>query len=275
MIDNLSQEKIFALLQQYALPLFWALVILVVGRLVAKALARMIASAMTRAKVDQTLISFTSNVCYFALLAFVVIAAMGELGIETTSFAAVIAAAGLAIGLSLQHSLSNFASGVILILLRPFKAGDFVEAGGVAGIIEELHIFNTKIRSGDNKQIIVPNSAITGGNIVNYSAKETRRIDLVIGVSYSDDLKQVRAVLEELMAAEPRILKEPAPVIGLLEMADSSINFAVRPWVATGDYWPVLFDLQEAIKLRFDAEGISIPFPQRDVHIYPAEAANA
>ena len=273
MLENLSQENLLDLVQQYALPIFWAILILVIGRILARIVSRMIASTMKKSNVDATLIGFVSNMVYFALIAFVVIAAMSALGIETTSFAAVIAAAGLAIGLSLQSSLSNFAAGVILILLRPFKAGDFVEAGGVSGIIEEVQIFSTKIRSGDNKQIIVPNGAITGGNIVNYSTKETRRIDMVIGVGYNDDLKKVRSVLEAILAAEERVLKDPEPTIGLLELGESSVNFAVRPWVKTGDYWPVLFDLQEKIKLTFDAEGISIPFPQRDLHIISGQVA--
>ncbi|WP_020676341.1 mechanosensitive ion channel family protein [Geopsychrobacter electrodiphilus] len=273
MFQNINQETLMTLVQEYALPLFWALLILFVGRLVARGFTSMIRRAMARAKIDETLISFTTHVTYIAMLAFVFIAALGKLGVETTSFAAVLAAAGLAIGLSLQGSLSNFASGVILILFRPFKAGDFVEAGGVAGAIEEIQIFSTKIRSPDNKQIIVPNGQITSSTIVNYSAKETRRIDLVIGVSYKDDLKKVRTVLQEILANEQRVLVDPAPVIGLLELGDSSVNFAVRPWVSTGDYWPVRFDLLETIKLRFDAEGISIPFPQRDLHIVSGKVA--
>ena len=273
MLDNLNQETLLTLLQQYALPLFWALLVLLIGRYVAKLATKMIRRAMIRAKIDETLISFTTNVANIGMMAFVLIAALGKLGVETTSFAALLAAAGLAVGLSLQGSLANFASGVILILFRPFKAGDFVEAGGVSGIIEEIHIFNTKIRSGDNKQIIVPNGHITGSNIINYSAKETRRIDMVIGVSYSDDLKKVRTVLETVLNEDPRVLADPLPVIGLLELGESSINFAVRPWVATGDYWPTLFSLQEAIKLRFDQEGISIPFPQRDLHIVSGAVA--
>lgn len=273
MLDNLNQETLLTLLQQYALPLFWALLVLIIGRIIAKVITRMIRGAMSRAKIDETLISFTVNVAYIALMAFVIIAALGKLGVETTSFAALLAAAGLAVGLSLQGSLSNFASGVILILFRPFKAGDFVEAGGVSGIIEEIHIFSTKIRSADNKQIIVPNGHITNSNIVNYSAKETRRIDMVIGVSYSDDLKKVRAVLEKVLSEDSRVLSDPQPVIGLLELGESSINFAVRPWVATADYWPTRFDLQEAIKLRFDQEDISIPFPQRDLHMISGKVA--
>jgi small conductance mechanosensitive channel len=273
MFDNLSQDTLLSLLQLYAMPLFWALLVLVIGRLLAKLVTQMVRGAMTRAKIDETLISFTASVTYIALMAFVVIAAVGKLGVETTSFAALLAAAGLAVGLALQGSLANFASGVILILFRPFKAGDFVEAGGVSGIIEEIHIFNTNIRSADNKQIIVPNGHITGSNIVNYSAKDTRRIDMVIGVSYRDDLKKVRTLLEAVLNEDARVLSDPAPVIGLLELGESSINFAVRPWVATGDYWPVLFALQEEIKLRFDREGISIPFPQRDLHIVSGKVA--
>jgi len=161
----------------------------------------------------------------------------------------------------------------MLVLFRPFKVGDYIEGGGTAGIVEEIHIFNTILRSADNKQIIVPNGHIISGNITNYSAKETRRIDLVIGVGYDADLKKVRAVLEDILGKEERVLPEPAVTIGLLELGDSSVNFAVRPWVKTADYWPTLFALQEAIKLRFDAEGISIPFPQRDVHIYNSAAA--
>jgi small conductance mechanosensitive channel len=273
MLDNLDKATLISLLEQYALSLFWALFILVIGRLCARWITRIIRRVMTRSEVDDTLIGFTCNVAYIALMALVFIAALGKLGIETTSFAALIAAAGLAIGLSLQGSLSNFASGVILIIFRPFKAGDFVEAGGVAGVIEEIQIFSTQIRSGDNKRIIVPNGQITGATITNYSAKETRRIDLVIGVGYSDDLKKVRSVLEEVLAAEPRVLKDPESVIGLLELGESSVNFAVRPWVATDEYWPTLFSLQEEIKLRFDQEGISIPYPQRDLHIVSGAVA--
>jgi small conductance mechanosensitive channel len=222
---------------------------------------------MVKAHIDETLVTFSKNIIYTALMVFVLLAALGKMGIETTSFAAIIAAAGLAVGLSLQGTLGNFASGVMLILFRPFRVGDFVEAGGVSGIVEEVQIFSTRMRSADNKEIIVPNGQIIGSTITNYSARETRRLDLVIGVSYSDDLKKVRAVLEDILAADERILTDPAPVIGVLALGESSVDFAVRPWVKTADYWPLLFHLQETIKVRFDAEGISIPFPQRDVHV--------
>ncbi len=266
-MNDVSPELFYQLIQTYGIPLFWAIVIFVVGRFIARAISNSAAKAMTKAHVEETLIKFAKNMLYVALMVFVIIAAIGQMGIETTSFAAILAAAGLAVGLSLQGTLSNFAAGVLLIIFRPFKVGDFIDAGGVAGIVEEIQIFSTQMRSGDNKQIIVPNGQIMGSTITNFSTKPTRRLDLVIGVSYSDDLKKVRSVLEDILAKDERILPEPAPTIGVLELGDSSVNFAVRPWVNSGDYWPLLFDLQETIKVRFDQEGISIPFPQRDLHI--------
>ena len=209
---------------------------------------------------------------YAALLAFVIIAALGQLGIQTTSFIAILGAAGLAVGLALQGSLANFAAGVLMIIFRPFKQGDFIEGAGVSGVIEEVHIFNTVMRTGDNKTIIIPNGSLMNGNIINYSTKPTRRLDLVIGIGYDDDIKKAKQVLEDLMASEERILKDPAPTIGLLELADSSVNFAVRPWVNSADYWGVHFNLLERIKLRFDDEGISIPYPQRDIHLHNSPA---
>ena len=272
-MEGISPEKALELFQDYALPLVWAIIIFLIGRMVATMLTNTVGKMMNKSKVDETLIRFAKSMTYIALMAFVILAALGKLGIETTSFAAIIAAAGLAIGLSLQGTLGNFASGVMLIIFRPFKVGDFVEAGGVSGIVEEVQIFSTRMRSGDNKEIIIPNGQIIGDTITNYSAKETRRVDMVIGVGYDDDLKKVRAVLEEILNKDERILAEPAPTIGLLELGDSSVNFAVRPWVKTADYWQVLFDVQEEIKLRFDDEGISIPFPQRDLHIINGSAA--
>lgn len=272
-MDSLSPDKVLELVQTYALPLVWALIIFIVGRMIAKVLTNVVGKMMTKSNVDETLVKFAKSMTYIALMVFVILAALGKLGIETTSFAAIIAAAGLAIGLSLQGTLGNFAAGVMLVLFRPFKVGDFVEAGGVAGVVEEVQIFSTKIKSGDNKEIIVPNGQIVGGTITNYSAKETRRVDMVIGVGYNDDLKKVRAVLEDILKKDSRILKDPEPTIGLLELGESSVNFVVRPWVKSGDYWPVLFDIQEEIKVRFDAEGISIPYPQRDLHIVSGNVA--
>jgi len=203
-------------------------------------------------------------------MAFIIIAAMGQLGIETASLVAILAAAGLAIGLALQGSLANFASGVMLIIFRPIKVGDFVEANGATGTVREVGIFNSILASPDNKKIYVPNANLTGANIVNYSAFGTRRIDLVAGESYGDSMDVVKATLEQVLAEDDRILKDPAPTIAVLELADSSINFAVRPWVKEGDYWDVRFDTQEKIKQRFDEKGISIPFPQQDVHLINA-----
>lgn len=273
LLENLSPDKIASLIENYALPLVWAIVILVIGRIFAQIVSGIVAKIMIKSKVDETLVKFCKSLTYIALMAFVILAALEKLGVKTTSFAAIIAAAGLAIGFSLQGTLSNFAAGVMLMLFRPFKVGDFIEAGGTSGVVEEVQIFSTKLRSADNKEIIVPNGQITSGTITNYSAKATRRIDMVIGVSYNDDLKKVRAVLEDVLSKQDTVLPEPKPTIGLLELGDNSVNFAVRPWVKTGDYWPTLFALQEEIKLRFDAEDISIPYPQRDIHIISETAA--
>ncbi|OUR83566.1 mechanosensitive ion channel protein [Cycloclasticus sp. 46_120_T64] len=265
-----TQQQIQEILTVYGLKLIAALAIFIIGKLLASLIKSGIGKAMTKAKSDPILISFTSNMVYAALLAFVIIAALGQLGIQTTSFIAILGAAGLAIGLALQGSLSNFAAGVLMIIFRPFKQGDFIEGAGVAGVVEEIHIFNTVLRTGDNKTIIIPNASLMNNNIVNYSSKPTRRLDLVIGIGYDDDIKKAKNVLSELMQQEPRILKEPAPTLGLLELADSSVNFAVRPWVNSADYWAVHFDLLENIKLRFDQEGISIPYPQQDIHLHGA-----
>jgi small conductance mechanosensitive channel len=252
----------------YGLKIVAAIVIFIVGRWVAKALRRLAVRMMTRAKVEETLVSFVGNLTYVGLLVFVIIAALNQLGVQTTSFIAIIGAAGLAVGLALQGSLANFAAGVLMIIFRPFKVGDYIEAAGVAGVVEEIEIFTTQLRTPDNKTIIIPNAGITGGNITNYSAKDTRRVDMVIGVGYGDDLIQVREILEDILAKDDRVLDDPAPTIAVLELGDSSVNFAVRPWVNTADYWGAYFDLTETVKKRFDEEGISIPFPQRDVHLY-------
>jgi len=271
-MENLLSEdtlnQIQELLTVYGLKVIAALAIFIIGKIVAKTVKSGTAKAMTKAGSDPILVSFTTNMLYAALLAFVIIASLGQLGIQTTSFIAILGAAGLAIGLALQGSLANFAAGVLMIIFRPFKQGDFIEGAGVAGVVEEVHIFNTVMRTGDNKTIIIPNGGLMNGNIINYSTKPTRRLDLVIGIGYDDDIKKAKLVLEELLLSEERILKDPPPTIGLLELADSSVNFAVRPWVNSADYWGVHFDLLERIKLRFDDEGISIPYPQQDVHLH-------
>lgn len=258
----------------YGVKLVTALAIFVIGKWVAKRATNLLKKGMNRANLDETLVKFLGNIVYGLVMAFVVIASLSQVGIETASLAAIIAAAGLAVGLALQGSLSNFAAGVMLILFRPFKAGDFVEAGGTSGVVEEVTIFTTVFKTGDNKQVIVPNSAVSGGSITNYSTKETRRVDMVVGVSYGDDLQKVKDVLNKILAADKRVLKDPAPLVAVSELADSSVNLVVRPWVKSGDYWAVLFDLTETIKTTFDAEGISMPFPQRELHMIDASAQN-
>jgi len=261
-----------SLIATYAIPAFWALVVFIVGRIVAKIVTRSVGRMMSKQGVDQTLIKFAKNLLFIALMAFVILASLDRLGVETTSFAAVIAAAGLAIGFALQSSLSNFASGIMLIIFRPFKVGDYVQAGGTSGTVEEIQIFTTQLLSLGNNTIIIPNGQITSTEIINYTAKDTRRVDLVIGVSYDDDIRKVRPILEELMNANNLVLTEPNPTVGLLELGDNSVNLAVRPWAKPEHYWDVFFQLQEAIKIRFDEEGITFPFPQRDVHHHTEDA---
>lgn len=270
--DYLNPELIQAYALQYGKVIFFSLLIFIIGKWVAARISRLSERAMGRAKLDATLIRFISNIVHAVLLVFVVIAALSQLGVETTSLAAVLAAAGLAIGLALQGSLSNFAAGVMIIAFRPFKAGDYVEAGGCAGSVEEVTVFHTVMKTPDNKKVIVPNSAITSGPITNYSAHDTRRIDLVFGIGYDDDIKTAKTVLETILQNDERVLKDPAPTIGVLELADSSVNLACRPWVRTADYWAVYWDVMEQVKQRFDEEGITIPYPQQSVYMHHIQA---
>jgi small conductance mechanosensitive channel len=256
---------------ELAINVATAIAIFYVGKMVVGMLVRGMRKVMQKQEVDKTLETFVSNLVRMVLMVVVAIAAISQLGIETTSFIAIFGAAGLAVGLALQGSLSNFAAGVLIVLFRPYRVGDFIEGAGIAGVVEQVQILTTVLRTGDNKRIIVPNGQIMDSIITNYSANETRRVDMVVGVSYSDDLDKVRSVLEELVAADERILEDPACTIAVSELADSSVNFVVRPWVKTPDYWGVMFDTTEAIKKRFDKEGISIPFPQQDVHLYKAD----
>ena len=261
-------DKIYQLLTVYGLKVLAALAIFIIGRWVAKGVRKLVERLMVKSKVDPTLISFTSNMAYIGLLAFIFIAALGQLGIQTTAFIAVLGAAGLAVGLALQGSLSNFAAGFLLIIFRPFKVGDLIEGAGVFGVVEAIQIFTTQLKTPDNKTVIVPNGKLTDDNIVNWTVKGTRRVDMVFGIGYEDDIDKARSLMTDIMAQDSRILKDPAPQISVSELADSSVNFVVRPWVKVEDYWGVYFDLTEKIKKAFDADGISIPFPQRDVHVY-------
>ncbi len=247
---------------------FIALAIFVCGRWVAMWLTRMTRKALTKAGVDQTLRRFLSKLIYYVLLVGVIIAAAGQLGIQTTSFIAIVGAAGLAIGLALKDSLSNFASGVMLILFRPFQVGDTVNIDGVTGKVQQIDIFSTVVLTSDNQRVIIPNSGITAGVITNINAEGTRRVDLVIGIGYDDDIRQAKETLLEIVSADAGVLSDPAPTIAVSELADSSVNFIVRPWVKTADYWDVRLRLTENIKLTFDERGISFPYPQQDVHMY-------
>jgi small conductance mechanosensitive channel len=265
---NQILERVWELVTIYGLKVIAAIAIFVIGRWVAKAVAGMIRKMMRNAEVDQTLRRFVANMAYIALLAFVVLAALGQLGIQTTSFIAILGAAGLAVGLALQGSLSNFAAGFLMILFRPIRVGDFIEGAGTAGTVEEIAIFTTTLVTPDNKTVIIPNAALTGGNIVNWTVKGTRRVDMVMGIGYTDDIDKAKQIMADILAKDPRVLKDPAPAIAVSELADSSVNFVVRPWVKASDYWGVHNDTHEAVKKAFDAQGISIPFPQRDVHVY-------
>jgi small conductance mechanosensitive channel len=252
----------------FGIKLATALAIFLIGKFIIRLIVGTISKVMTNQAVDKTLKTFICNFVQISLMVVVVIASIGALGVETTSFIAIIGTAGLAVGLALQGSLSNFASGVLIVLFRPYRVGDFIEAAGIAGSVDQVQILTTILKTGDNKQIIVPNSQIMDSIITNYSANDTRRVDMVIGVSYDDDLDKVRKILQNLIATEERILDEPATTIAVSELADSSVNFVVRPWVKSSDYWGVMFDMTEAIKKRFDKEGISFPYPQQDVHLY-------
>lgn len=249
-----------------------ALAIFIIGKALAKWVSNIIQKLMTGKGVEPIVASFVGSIIYGLGLVAVVIAAMSQVGINTTSLVAVIGAAGLAVGLALQGSLSNFASGVLIIILRPFKAGDYVEAGGVSGSVTEIQLFSTTLKTPDNKVVIVPNAAITGDSITNYSAEETRRVDLVVGISYDANIKEAKEVLTKIVEADERILKDPAYTIAVSELADSSVNLVVRPWVKSSDYWGVYFDLTENIKLKLDEAGIGIPYPQMDVHVHKNEA---
>lgn len=257
----------------FLLSLLAAAAIFLIGRWVAKMVSSLIGKLMTKAKVEPILVSFVKNLTYSAILVFVIIAAIAKLGINTGSFLAVLGAAGLAVGLALQGSLSNFAAGVLMIIFKPFRIDDFIEAGGAMGTVKAIQIFNTILSTPDNKKVIIPNAQVTGGNIVNYSVNGTRRVDMVMGVSYDDDLKKAKQVIEAALQADDRILADPAYTVAVSELADSSVNIVVRPWVKSSDYWGVYFDLTEKLKVTLEENGLSIPYPQRDVHMIAAPSA--
>ncbi|MBN2373722.1 mechanosensitive ion channel [bacterium] len=261
-------NKLYSYIAQYGLSFLAAIFIFVIGKWLARILSNVLEKFMVKANVEKTLASFTKNITYAALLVFVVVAALNKLGIQTTSFIAVIGAAGLAVGLALQGSLSNFAAGVLLIIFKPFKVGDFIEAGGTVGTVKEIQIFCTVLDHFDNRRIVVPNSKITGDNITNFSAIEKRRVDLVFSISYSDNIKTAKETLEKIVTSDSRVLKDPKPVVAVSQLGDSGVSLVCRPWVKPQDYWDVYFDTLEKGKLELEKNGITIPFPQQDVHLF-------
>ena len=267
-MDKIDVAMITDLALAWGVKIIAAGLVFLVGKWIASRIAKVIVSLLEKQEIDVTLTRFLRNIIYYALMAAVIVAAAGQLGINTASFLTIIGAAGLAVGLALKDSLANFASGVLLILFRPFKVGDFVEIAGESGSVQEITIFNTILHTPDNKLKIIPNGKISNDTITNVNANPTRRVDLVIGISYDDDIKAAHQLLKEIVAGVDRVLDEPETTIAVSELADSSVNFVVRPWVNTEDYWDVKFDLTEKIKLRFDEAGISIPYPQQDVHLH-------
>lgn len=248
------------------------LVVFFVGKFIASKVSQWCEKRLLKASVDQAVAGFASSILYALMFAGVALMALGQIGVQTTSFIAILGAAGLAVGLALQGSLSNFASGVLIILLRPFRSGDFIDAGGQMGTVNRIELFHTYLKTPDNRVIIVPNSAVMDGSIVNFSRESTRRLDLVIGISYDADIRLAKQIMQEIVDADERILKEPSCLIAVSELADSSVNFFLRPWVASGDYWAVRADLLEKIKYTFDERGVGIPYPQMDVHVHKQES---
>lgn len=260
--------KVYEIITVYGLRVIAAIAILIIGRWVAKLATKLIRKLLVKNKVDETLTKFVTGLSYTIFLVFIVIAALNQLGIQTASFIAIVGAAGLAIGLALQGSLANFAAGVLMIIFRPFKVGDYVEGGGTAGVVEEVGIFTSQLKTLDNKTVIVPNSKMMGDNITNYTAKGTRRVDMVFGIGYGDDIDRAREIIKQVVTQDSRVFQDPAPVIVVGELGDSSVNLTTRVWSTSDDYWGVYFDTLEKVKKQFDREGISIPFPQRDVHLF-------
>jgi len=268
-MEKMSKYSDYAtdLLFKYGPQLLLALVTLIIGLWVINIFLRGFKKIILKGNVDPSLHPFLRSFLGIFLKTLLVISVMGMVGIEMTSFIAVLGAAGLAFGMALSGSLQNFAGGVLILLFKPFKVGDYIEAQGHAGVVQLIHVFNTILTTPDNKTIIIPNGALSNASMVNYSTQVTRRVDLKFGTGYQDNIDKTRAVLKQIIESDERILKEPEPIIAVSELADSSINFVVRPWVNATDYWAVYFDLQEKVKKAFDKEGISIPYPQQDVHI--------
>jgi len=269
-----NAEMINTLIIPWAIKIILALVIFIIGRMVAKSVTNITKKVMRKSSIDEALVKFLGGLIYAVLMVAVILAAIDTLGVNVTSLLAIVGAAGLAVGLALKDSLSNFAAGVMIMIFRPFKIGDFVTTGGTSGVVDEIGLFCVLMHTSDNQRIIIPNSAVFGNTITNASALPTRRVDLVISISYDDNIGTAKKVIENIIKSDERILEDPAPVIAVAELADSSVNLVVRPWVKSEDYWAVRFDLIETMKVKLEAAGISIPFPQRDVHIYNDSTVN-
>lgn len=260
---NGNQDLLF----QYGVNILSALAILIIGNWVVKAIANAVAQLLRKKEIDNAVVDFVHTLVRYLLFVVVLVAALGRIGVETASVVAILGVAGLAVGLALQGSLSNFAAGVLIVAFRPFKSGDHVDVAGVSGSVDSIQIFSTALKTPDNKMVVVPNGAILSSPITNYSHHDTRRIDFVVGVAYSANLQHTKEVLTGVLARESRLLSTPEPTIGVVELGDSSVNLVVRPWVRTEDYWAVYFDLLQAIKEGLDEQGIEIPFPQMGVHV--------
>lgn len=268
-------SRITTLITDWGLKVLGALVVLIVGRMIAKSIRKGVTKALERGKMDPTLIPFMSSLTYYMVMAFVLIAVLGMVGIQTASMIALLGAAGLAVGLALQGTMANFASGVMLLIFRPFQKGDFIEAAGVAGAVDTVGIFTTTLNTPDNVRIVLPNGTVWGQTIKNYATNATRRVDMVMGISYDDDIGAAIDTINKVLGNEPRLLQDPAPTVAVAELADSSVNIVVRPWCKKEDYWGVKFDLTRAFKEQLEAGGCSIPYPQTDVHLHkvPENAA--
>ncbi len=261
-------QKVLELATSYGIKLILAIIVLIIGLRIIKSLTKGLTRVLRKSDVSESLIPFLRSLTSVGLKVLLFISILGMVGVEMTSFIAVLGAAGLAVGLSLQGTLQNFAGGVIILLFKPYKVGDYIETQGYAGTVKEIQIFTTIMHTPDNKVIIIPNSPIATGSLINYSAQETRRVDFKFGIGYGDDIEKAKKVLNDIVNKHEKVMKEPAPFVRVVELADSSVNFAVRAWANSSDYWDVYFDITEQVKKNFDKEGISIPFPQSDVHIY-------
>lgn len=270
-VDKIMQLDAHTVLNQWVIPysakILLAIVIFIVGRIFARLLSKIVFKFVERSSEDEMLAHFVRSITYFTLLLVVIIAALSQLGVNTTSLVALIGAAGLAVGLALQNSLSNFAAGVMILIFKPFRKGHFIEAGGISGVVEKMGILVLELRTGDNKTVLVPNGKVFGDSITNYSVNETRRVDFIFEISYDDDITEAKRIIKECLDNDARVLKDPAPTIAVGALGASSVQIFTRPWVATSDYWGVHFAVTESVKIAFDKAGISIPFNQLDVHL--------